>query len=239
MACPNKPRSNLHSDDARIATEGFLARHLDPASRLGEVLFGLIMVLTVTLTAGISLAQGELGVRQLLVAAVGCNLAWGIIDGVMFVIISLTERNDQARFIESVQQAPDATAAIQLIRDKVEPKLAPITDLASREALYQSTYVHLRQAVVPSHRIARTDMIGGALCAGLVISSCIPAVVPFLIFSDTPLFALRLSNGLLLATLFFVGLGWGQHMHINRWLAGTGLLALGLALVEVAILLGG
>ena len=31
----------------------FIARYLDPASRLGEILFGLIMVLTVMLTAGL------------------------------------------------------------------------------------------------------------------------------------------------------------------------------------------
>ena len=33
-------------------------RFLDPASRLGEILFGLIMVLTVTLTAGLTVADG-------------------------------------------------------------------------------------------------------------------------------------------------------------------------------------
>jgi hypothetical protein len=32
----------------------FTQRHLDPGSRLGEILFDLIMVLTVTLTAGLT-----------------------------------------------------------------------------------------------------------------------------------------------------------------------------------------
>ena len=35
----------------------FVERYLDPASRLGEVLFGLIMVLTVTLTAGLNASE--------------------------------------------------------------------------------------------------------------------------------------------------------------------------------------
>ena len=63
--------------------EGFLKRHLDPASRMGEIMFGLIMVLTTTLTAGLAAESGPAGVRQLLHAAVGCNIAWGIIDAVM------------------------------------------------------------------------------------------------------------------------------------------------------------
>jgi hypothetical protein len=59
--------------------ERFVQRHLDPASRIGEILFGLIMVLSVTLTAGLTVSEGRAGVRQLLVAALGCNIAWGII----------------------------------------------------------------------------------------------------------------------------------------------------------------
>jgi hypothetical protein len=39
----------------------FTERHLDPGSRLGEILFGLIMVLTVTLAAGFSVAEGRRG----------------------------------------------------------------------------------------------------------------------------------------------------------------------------------
>ena len=61
----------------------FVPRYLDTASRLGEILFGLIMVLTVTLTASFAVKEGEAGVRELLLAAIGCNLAWGVIDAVM------------------------------------------------------------------------------------------------------------------------------------------------------------
>ena len=75
----------------RHKQENFVQRHLDPASRLGEVLFGLIMVLSATLTAGLTVSEGKAGVRQLLQSAVGCNIAWGIIDGVMaMVVIGLT-----------------------------------------------------------------------------------------------------------------------------------------------------
>jgi hypothetical protein len=71
----------------------FVPRYLDPASRLGEILFGLIMVLTLTLTAGLTVAEGRVGVRQLLLAAIGCNFAWGIIDAVMYIMNCVTERS--------------------------------------------------------------------------------------------------------------------------------------------------
>jgi hypothetical protein len=66
----------------------FTQRHLDPASRAGEILFGLIMVLAATLTAGLKVSEGKAGVRQLLLTAIGVNVAWGIIDAVMYIINS-------------------------------------------------------------------------------------------------------------------------------------------------------
>ncbi|PYI79047.1 MAG: hypothetical protein DMF04_01220 [Verrucomicrobia bacterium] len=41
-------------DKEPLRLRRFVPRYLDPASRLGEVLFGLIMVLIMTLTAGLT-----------------------------------------------------------------------------------------------------------------------------------------------------------------------------------------
>ena len=88
--------------------ERFVERYLDPASRLGEVLFGLIMVLGATLTAGLDVPEGKAGVRRLLYAALGCNMAWGIIDGVMYVMNCMTVRAEKARLIDAIQRAHGA-----------------------------------------------------------------------------------------------------------------------------------
>ena len=61
-------------------------RVLDPIERLSEILFGLIMTLTFTLGAGLTIQEeGREGARQLLIATIGCNIAWGVIDGVFYV----------------------------------------------------------------------------------------------------------------------------------------------------------
>src|SRR5881396_2313732 len=90
----------------------FVPRYLDPASRLGEILFGLIMTLTVTLSAGLAVDEGRAGARQLLAAAIGCNLAWGIIDAVMYVMNCITVRSGKRRLIDAVQHATDENAAL-------------------------------------------------------------------------------------------------------------------------------
>src|SRR6516162_253729 len=121
----------------------FTERYLDPASRLGEILFGLIMVLTVTLTAGFAVAEGKRGVHQLLVAAVGSNVAWGIIDAAMYLMNSMVVRKGKMRLVEAVQRAPDPEMALVLIQDRVEPELQELLGPEKAEAFSRSVLKHI------------------------------------------------------------------------------------------------
>jgi len=101
--------------------------HLDPDESLGEILAGLIMVLTFTLAAGVMSRGGQDGVRTLLFAAVGCNLAWGIIDAAFYLIACLTEHGRHAVLLRGVQQATDAAekafASLQAKQRKEEERI--------------------------------------------------------------------------------------------------------------------
>jgi hypothetical protein len=70
-------------------------RVLDPVDRSSEVLFGLIMALTFTGTISVAEADRE-EVRSMLVAALTCNIAWGLVDGVMYVVTALVQRAREA-----------------------------------------------------------------------------------------------------------------------------------------------
>ncbi len=69
-----------------------LHRHIDPGSTLGELIFGSIMVLTFTIGARLLGADGPTDGRELMVAAIGCNIAWGIIDAFLYLLGALYER---------------------------------------------------------------------------------------------------------------------------------------------------
>ncbi|HEX5398513.1 MAG TPA: VIT family protein, partial [Verrucomicrobiae bacterium] len=157
----------------RDAKPTFAQRHLDPASRLGEILFGLIMVLGATLTAGLTVAEGEKGVRELLKAALGCNVAWGIIDGVMYVMNCVTERSGKARLIQEIQRASDSKAALAVIRDEIEPDLEPLAESRDRETLYQAILEHLRHRKPARISTTAEDFCGALACCWLVIVSCL------------------------------------------------------------------
>ena len=64
-------------------------RPLEPMERISEVLFGLIMVLTYTCSFSVA-GAGREEVRTMLVGALGCNLAWGMIDAVFYLMGSFS-----------------------------------------------------------------------------------------------------------------------------------------------------
>jgi len=216
----------------------FVQRHLDPASRLSEVLFGLIMVLGMTLTAGLSATGGAAGVYQLLQTALGCNIAWGIIDGIMYVMNCVTERVEKAHLIEAIQRAPDARTALGIVRDKIEPQFETLTRPAHREEFSRSILEYLADSEAPTTSITKEDLYGAVACFGEVFLSCLPVALPFVIFSE-PTLALRVSNFLLIGMLYLVGHKWAVYAHTNHLVTGLTMVAIGLVLVGVAILLGG
>ena len=218
--------------------KGFFAAHLDPGAIFGEILFGLIMVLTFTLGAGIVVDEGPGAYRALLAAALGCNLAWGIIDGAMYLMGCLLDRGRRNRMLLALRNVQDEETALRAIGGELDAPLATLATQEERRAFYRSLWTISARAQPVRIRIGREDWLGAFASGWLVVLTSFPAVVPFL-FMDDPWRALRVSNGILVGLLFFCGFYWARFTGVNRWVAGAGMMGLGVALVAVAIALGG
>jgi hypothetical protein len=218
--------------------QDFLRRYLEPADRLNEVLFGLIMVLTFTLTAGFTLGTGPDAAHELLLATLGCNVAWGIIDGAMYLMGQMLERSRRARTIARVRSAPDEATALAEIHRYLDGTLVSLASEAERERVFRVVYDVARRAPPEHTRVYKEDVYGGLLGGLLVIVSTVPAAIPFLFIQNAWL-ALRVSNALLVGLLFVAGYRWGVHAHASPWLAGFAFLLGGLALVALCVALGG
>jgi hypothetical protein len=224
---------------ADVGRSSFTARHLDPASHMGEILFGLIMTLTFTLAAGIVIQEeGRAGAREMLVGILGCNLAWGIIDGVLHVLGQVFERGRVRRIGWNLRRAMSDAEARKMVADEFDETLVPVTDESQRQRLYQSIVERVRSAPAMPNRVRRADVMGGLAAGWLVFACSFPAVLPFL-FLDDPRLALRVSNAILLGLLFFVGWRAARHTLARPWLAATTFLLVGVLLVALAIPLGG
>ena len=140
--------------------------------------------------------------------------------------------------VEAVQHAPNSEAALFLVKDGIEPELQKLLAPEKAEAFSRSVLKHIADAQLSKKILTKEDFYGALASFWLVFVSCLPAAIPFLIFSE-PQVALRVSNFLLIVGLFCVKQKWANYAGKNRVVFGLAMVAVGLMLVGVAILLGG
>src|SRR5581483_9189778 len=100
----------------------YAKRPLEPVERLSEILFGLIMVLTFTCSVSVTESRGE-EIRTMLVAAVGCNLAWGIIDAFMYRRAAFAEQSRNSRAVQSLRATEACRLADRSTANEMPPTL--------------------------------------------------------------------------------------------------------------------
>lgn len=210
-------------------------RVLDPMGRVSEVLFGLIMVLT--FTGSLSIAEaGREDVRAMLVGAVGCNLAWGIIDAIFYLMGCLAEKGRDLTTYGAVRQAADPLRAQHLLVEALPPVLAAVLEPAEIDAMRQRL-MRLPEAPVRA-RLERDDWLGAAGVFLLVFLSTFPVVIPFIVMPNA-VAALRVSNTIALVMLFGTGYAFGRLSGYHPVLVGLLMVVIGSVLVGLTIALGG
>ncbi len=207
---------------------------LDPVERLSEVLFGLIMALTFTGSMeAASAARPE--VRDLLVGAIGCNIAWGIVDAVMYVITATVARSRVMRALAGVRRAANEREATAVLADVLPDEVVKL--MTPRD--FESLRGWVAKLPEPrAHLVTKRDVLGAIAVFLLVTISTFPVVVPFLFVHDA-VPALRMSNAVALAMLFVIGWALGKHAGMRPLLPAVSMLAVGVVLAGVAIALGG
>ena len=208
---------------------------LEPIERISEVLFGLIMVLTFTCSMRLTGADRD-SVHAMLEGAIGCNLAWGIIDALFYLLGCMSERGHKLKLIERVQAAAEPAGARQIILQALPPVLASILPANDVELLRQK----LMQLPGSGRQrwVTSNEWLGALGVFLLVFLSTFPVVIPFIFLHNARL-ALRTSNAIAVVMLFTAGWAFGRHVGDHPWRAGLLMVVLGVAMVGVTIALGG
>ena len=210
-------------------------RVLEPADRASEVLFGLIMVLT--FTGSLSVAEsGRDDVRAMLIGALGCNIAWGIIDGIFYLMLCMAEKGKALQTLHAVRGATDPERARLLIAEALPSAVASVLEPGELDAMHQ----RLKQLPEPpaKARLHRDEWLGSIGVFLLVFLSTFPVTIPFLVMREA-LPAMRVSNAIAIVLLFLTGATFGRLSGRNPWLVGLSMVVLGAALVAMTIALGG
>lgn len=210
-------------------------RVLDPIDRVSEVLFGLIMVLT--FTGSLSVAEsGRDDVRAMLIGALGCNIAWGIIDAVLYLMGCLAEKGKGIATVWAVRAAASAEQAQAAIRealpDMVASVLTPVELEAMRERIVKLPDPPKRA------RLSGEEWRGALGVFILVVVTTFPVAIPFIFMNELQP-AMRVSNGIAVAMLFIAGEMFGRMTGRRRWFTGFAMVLLGAVLVAMTMALGG
>jgi VIT family len=211
------------------------SRALDPMDRLSEVLFGLIMVLT--FTCSLSVAEvGREDVRLMLIGALGCNLAWGLIDGWFYLMACLAEKSQNLMTYLAVRKASDPKQAQQLIAGALPPLVASVLTPQELDAMRQRL-LKLPDPPVRA-RLDKNDWKGAVGSFLLVFLSTFPVAIPFIVFQETYT-AMRASNAVAVLLLFVVGYTFGRMTGRHPWGVGIAMVIVGSAVVVGTMALGG
>ena len=211
------------------------ARVLDPIERASEVIFGLLMAMTFIGSLSVATAGRE-EVRTMMIAALGCNLAWGLADAVMYLVRTVTERTRNRALLARLRDGADAAAGQALVADALPPRIAAAAGADGLEI------VHRRLAELPAlpvqPHLGWDDFRAALGVFLLVVAATFPVVVPFMLL-DQAARAVRVSNLVALGMLFLAGWVLARYAGGSRWRGGAAMAVVGAVLMAAIMALGG
>ncbi|MFZ6049921.1 hypothetical protein ACFW0H_27820 [Pseudomonas sp. CR3202] len=210
-------------------------RIIDPVDRVSEVMFGLLMALTFVGSLSVATAGRE-DARTMLIAAFGCNLAWGLADAVMYLLRTWTERARNRNLLARLRNGTNPEEGQALIADALPPRIAAAAGSDGLEML-RHRMLEFSGSPVPA-RLGIDDFKGALGIFLLVVLATFPLVIPFLVTDNTAL-AIRTSNLVALGMLFACGWFLARHAGGNPWGGGAAIAIVGTALMFAIIALGG
>jgi hypothetical protein len=207
---------------------------LSPAQRATEILFGIIMTLSITAAVRVAGPEGE-DTRSLLVAALACNIAWGMVDGAFYLINTLLDRARIRKVVEDLRRAAsDEQFRALLSKDT----LAGLAERMDAQALSNFRQWFNRQTEPPPTGLGGQDWLAALLIWWLVFASTVPLALPFMFMTDAQR-ALQVSQVIAIVMLFVLGMRLGPWIGMPRWRTGAVFAAVGVAIGVACIALGG
>jgi VIT1/CCC1 family predicted Fe2+/Mn2+ transporter len=209
-------------------------RLLDPIDRISEILFGLIMAVTIVGSLSIATA-GKDEMRTVTMAALGCNLAWGLVDAVMYLIRTMSERSRNRALAKKIIGA-DAGTARRLIASALPESIERLVGPDELDGMRRRL---LALQFSPRAILSGRDYLEALGIFLLVVIATFPVVVPFFLTSD-PATAMRASQAVTLVMLGLAGFALGRYAgHPRPLLTGLAMAVFGVVLIAAVKALGG
>ena len=219
--------------------------YLYPHERLVEILYGLVIALTITSAIRVVTGGGTLNINLMAETSLGAGVAWGIIDAMLYILVVIFQKHRYTRIASRISSAKDESEALSAIQDDLEDSLVGTLDAEDQKSVYRlvlhaqrrsskAGYTHQPKFIV----IAREDIFGAFQVFLAMLMATLVVIVPLWLI-EPPHLAVLASNIVAFIALFTVGYTWARHTNIRKTLFGVVLVTLGVAIVGISLALGG
>jgi VIT1/CCC1 family predicted Fe2+/Mn2+ transporter len=204
-----------------------------------EIIYGVIIAMTFTSVLRQSPEVLSIVMHRIALTALGCCIAWGIVDGVFYSWERGYLLSQENRIRELSKSEGQKKSAIPLIAEQLDDTILRTIPGDQRLNLYRHLVGYLSRVDVREKMTLRDSLaiVGGTLLrsagAGLVV------VTPFFLMDDARA-ALWVSNLLGILILFAVGyIRATDRRPLPRLIYGFGTSLLGIIIVGITVILGG
>ena len=193
--------------------------------------------MVLSITGAVSVGQsGRAEIRTTLISALGCNIAWGIIDAVLYLMNCFADRGSRLLTLKAVRKAASPQKAQALIASALPPIVASVIRPAEFEQIHQR--LNQLPEPPPHARLNGRDYLGALAVFLLVFLATFPVALPF-IFMNSVVWSVHISRLIANLMFFLFGCALGRCTGHSPWLIGSLMVIVGVVLVAIAMVLGG
>ncbi len=210
-----------------------VGRVLDPIERASEVIFGVLMAVSIMGALSVTSA-GAQEARAALFMALGCNVAWGFTDAVMYLVTTAIVNGRDIRLVRRLQDASDPRDGRRIVTEALPDRVA----VSFREETIEALRKDLATLQIPQSTLGARDFLGALCVFMIVVLATLPVALPFVFIREVPV-AMRVSHAVAVTILYGYGHLLGSYSMGRPWLYGLSMAAIGTGLVAVIMALGG
>lgn len=221
----------------RAFREGQISR----GDRLMEMICGVIMVLVMIgyLKLAIIGDDDPDFQKKMILIPLGCIAAWGLIDGIMYVLLSLIQRGRQFELFSMIKLAKDQDEVRDSIEDELDSSIVGALSKEDRQKIYDAILRKAGDTIIRKPQwVTRRDLVTVLFTFMLVVGTGFVILIPLIILNDVHL-AIRVAHIIGIGMLFGIGYLWGKYASRDRIRSAIGMVLLGIAIVMITIILGG
>lgn len=207
-----------------------------PGTALQEVLYGFIMALIFVYAARFGLIEFS-DKASFAITVLGMCLTWGVIDGIIFYYIWVLDARRQYRVIAN-EENMDRESRLNEIVDCFS---GTALDILSDKDKVEICNMILDKKVQSKeeYKADAKSMLGYSLgCVFFGVIALVPILLPLPFFEDL-IYALGVSCILSALSLFITGYFMGSYLGLNRFVAGTILAGISIAISIISVFTGG